>query len=293
MPDIDLANLARTAVADVIGDLAHDRMGIGERLDDYVDFAKLDTAEQDALCKRLEDEIRKLHDKVQGADAEERAHSQTIAERDSAEEWADKLAAATADLAGVDIGEHSNLNNPWANALEELRRAAAEVERLRYERRLLGAARRILDLVATGEPERWDKMRAEAEDVAQRIVDEIGHPVTDEPALGPRYRETIADQAAEVDRLTSETTRQAAEIAKLRVLLDRAQDYIRDLQDGGTCGGESCDSCDPVVCCDGDTLWLSCGGSDDPWPAIGSVEAGDRWSDMVAAVTAHRCGGSR
>ncbi|MFD2421638.1 hypothetical protein [Amycolatopsis pigmentata] len=38
-----------------------------------------------------------------------------IDERDRAEEWADKLAAA---IAPADVlGEHSNANNPWANAL--------------------------------------------------------------------------------------------------------------------------------------------------------------------------------
>lgn len=70
--------------------------------------------------------------------------------------------------------------------------AHAEAEQLRYERRLLGVARRTLDLVAAGGPDRWDEMRNEAEDVAQRIVDEIGHPVTDEPALGPSYRDKLA-----------------------------------------------------------------------------------------------------
>ncbi|PWK81663.1 hypothetical protein C8D88_11674 [Lentzea atacamensis] len=41
-----------------------------------------------------------------------------IDERDSAEEWADKLAYAIAPVEV--IGEHSNANNPWANALEFL-----------------------------------------------------------------------------------------------------------------------------------------------------------------------------
>jgi hypothetical protein len=70
-------------------------------------------------------------------------------------------------------------------------------DQLRYERHLLGVARMTLDLVAAGDPTRWDHARAQAEDVAQRIVDEIGHPVTDEPALGPELR-------AENARLTAE-----------------------------------------------------------------------------------------
>lgn len=41
---------------------------------------------------------------------------EVIDERDRAEDWADKLAAA---LAPADvIGEHSSGNNPWANALQ-------------------------------------------------------------------------------------------------------------------------------------------------------------------------------
>lgn len=72
-----------------------------------------------------------------------------------------------------------------------------ELQQLRYERRLLGAARMVLDLVAAGDPSRWEHARQGAADVAQRIVDEIGHPVTDEPALGPELRERV--ERAEVE----------------------------------------------------------------------------------------------
>lgn len=56
-------------------------------------------------------------------DAEERAHSQTIDERDNAQDVADKLADAIATFFGEEIGEHSNLNCPWANALEIIEEA--------------------------------------------------------------------------------------------------------------------------------------------------------------------------
>jgi hypothetical protein len=68
----------------------------------------------------------------------------------------------------------------------------AEVSRLRYERRLLGYARMVLDLVAACDESRWPQARTEAADLAQRIVDEIGHPVTDEPALAPPVRDLVA-----------------------------------------------------------------------------------------------------
>ena len=41
-----------------------------------------------------------------------------IAERDTAQEWADELADLIAAITGVDIGEHSNLNNPGERAAE-------------------------------------------------------------------------------------------------------------------------------------------------------------------------------
>lgn len=46
----------------------------------------------------------------------EAAYDQVMEERDTAMEWADRLAAAIAP-AGV-RGEHSNTNNPWQNALD-------------------------------------------------------------------------------------------------------------------------------------------------------------------------------
>ena len=70
-----------------------------------------------------------------------------------------------------------------AHAAERARdNAYAEREQLRYERRLLDAARLTLDLVAAGDESRWPQARREAQDLAQRLVDEIGHPVTDDRA---------------------------------------------------------------------------------------------------------------
>lgn len=42
--------------------------------------------------------------------------SQLIGERDKAQEWADELADLISAITGADIGEHSNLNNPWEQA---------------------------------------------------------------------------------------------------------------------------------------------------------------------------------
>jgi hypothetical protein len=45
---------------------------------------------------------------------------QTIQERDNYHEWADKLADGIATHFGIEIGEHSSDNNPWAIALDTL-----------------------------------------------------------------------------------------------------------------------------------------------------------------------------
>jgi hypothetical protein len=51
-------------------------------------------------------------------------HSRIVCEeielRDDYQEWADKLAYAIAAATGVDIGEHSNMNHPWQNALDAI-----------------------------------------------------------------------------------------------------------------------------------------------------------------------------
>lgn len=57
-----------------------------------------------------------------GREAEEdrlrdRELNQAMRERDEAEEMADKLADAIAELTGCAIGEHSSGNCPWQNAL--------------------------------------------------------------------------------------------------------------------------------------------------------------------------------
>lgn len=49
---------------------------------------------------------------------------QTIGERDCYHEWADKLANAIAAHLGAEIGEHSNMNCPWAEALEVIESAS-------------------------------------------------------------------------------------------------------------------------------------------------------------------------
>lgn len=57
--DERLVEIARDAVIAAIQDLAHDRMGHGELLSDEDGYDDLTVDEHDALCERLETEIRK------------------------------------------------------------------------------------------------------------------------------------------------------------------------------------------------------------------------------------------
>lgn len=65
----------------------------------------------DEVVKMLQAAERERDEAREAVDADE----QVIAERDSYHEWADKLAHA---VGGLEVGEHSNINNPWQNAIE-------------------------------------------------------------------------------------------------------------------------------------------------------------------------------
>lgn len=94
-----------------------------------------------------------------------------------------------------------------AKAREDVPWLLAQVEQLRYERRLLGRVRILCDQVAEGGWPAGENLRQAAGDMAQRIVDEIGHSVTDEPALGPSFRAELAlvrEALNDADRLTAQ-----------------------------------------------------------------------------------------
>jgi hypothetical protein len=97
----------------------------------------------------------------------------------------------------------------------------AEVERLATRTRLLGPARMVLDRCAEGEP----GCAADAAVMAQRIVDWIGHEVTDEPP-------TAADLQAEVYRLQ-------------HLLYGDAGPDASDPDEGATCADVAVDG-DPI-----------------------------------------------
>lgn len=86
------------------------------------------------LLNDLAPELVELTAKLEIAERQardlDRTLSDTIRERDFADDMADKLAYAVAPV--EDIGEHSSENCPWQNALD-LVTPVAEVDRLRKE----------------------------------------------------------------------------------------------------------------------------------------------------------------
>ncbi|MCF8577395.1 hypothetical protein LJ569_25755 [Pseudomonas aeruginosa] len=83
-------------------------------------------------AKRLEEQLKVALARVAELERklrnEENAHTTTIEQRDNAEHWADQLANAIAERFGVDIGEHSNLNCPWNEALVWMQQPPAQAQ---------------------------------------------------------------------------------------------------------------------------------------------------------------------
>jgi hypothetical protein len=59
--------------------------------------------------------------------ADDHLWNETLRDRDTYHEWADKLANAIAKYFGAEIGEHSNMNCPWAEALDVIEYAAPAI----------------------------------------------------------------------------------------------------------------------------------------------------------------------
>ncbi|UEC01199.1 hypothetical protein [Burkholderia vietnamiensis] len=86
---------------------------------------------------------------------------QTLRERDEYHETADKLAVAIAKHFGVDIGEHSNANCPWEEALEVIENAAqADAREGLTERQRMDLLLVADDMEVSGDAKLADALRA-------------------------------------------------------------------------------------------------------------------------------------
>lgn len=70
-----------------------------------------------AMRARLESAEARIVELEKRLAKEEADHLGTLGQRDQCYEWADKFADAIAAHFREDIGEHSNLNDPWRNAI--------------------------------------------------------------------------------------------------------------------------------------------------------------------------------
>ena len=99
--------------------IAAQRDAANARLHEVATACATAEQERDAALARVAELERKLRN-------EENAHTTTIEQRDNAEHWADQLANTIAERFGVDIGEHSNLNCPWNEALVWMQQPPAQ-----------------------------------------------------------------------------------------------------------------------------------------------------------------------
>jgi len=92
--------------------------------------ARSQQAERIRLDTDVAEALRTLE---QSSRRKDREADKLLRERDTAEEWADKLAEAIGAFFGEEIGEHSNLNNPWAVALELIEDAGLAAAKAKLE----------------------------------------------------------------------------------------------------------------------------------------------------------------
>jgi chromosome segregation ATPase len=115
---------ARARVSELLATVAASETGCAlEETREELAIARRDLADARAEVVRL----------GKARDRDEADSMRTLVERDRAEDMADQLAAAIGRLAGVEIGEHSNANDPWRNALQaaESDEVSAATDRLR------------------------------------------------------------------------------------------------------------------------------------------------------------------
>lgn len=123
-------------------------------------------------AERIDELERQLHQ-------EDVSHNNTLEQRDTAEEMADRLAAAVMEITDRDIGEHSSANSPWLNAIEYAEEYEAE-QRLRAQKQ-----------------DRTDELEQENRKLHMQYAGAMGliSDMSGHLALShPEYREPLRDQ---------------------------------------------------------------------------------------------------
>lgn len=109
--EVDLSSLQRY---DIMGDYEGGQMMTESDVGDWVYFADVKSIATPPATTGASTALRPTDDDLWDA---------TLRDRDAYHEWADKLADAIAKHFGVDIGEHSNQNLPWDEALQAIENA--------------------------------------------------------------------------------------------------------------------------------------------------------------------------
>lgn len=100
-----------------------------QQRDTHADIARTRAEVITDLTRAVEGSEAKVTELTAQLERNGREHGDTIDDRDRYHQMADDLAEAIAKLTGVEIGEHSNMNDPWQNALQAGTEAAEAVAR--------------------------------------------------------------------------------------------------------------------------------------------------------------------
>lgn len=152
-----------------------------------------------------------------------------ISERDFAEGWADKLAAAISEHTGLEIGEHTSGNNPWDEALTAIQdatchTAAHAVMQMANE---ASAALRAVILSALGkEDDGHTPLIGQAVELADQVAEleaELAEARRDQAQLSDH----LADQNARGRAVICERDAALARIAELTAEMDALRQAAR------------------------------------------------------------------
>lgn len=95
---------------------------------------EVDVPDLIAEIERLRSEVDRLNRRTT---SDESAILDLIGERDERELRLDDLATAIGEMVGVDMGEHSNDNDPWSNALQAVKDSARYVQAIDFDDTLI------------------------------------------------------------------------------------------------------------------------------------------------------------
>jgi|GEM_PF-4256310 len=129
LPDLDTENLESWPARIWLQHGAAEIPNYAERprLEDGITWCEDNTDPLDVEYVRA-DLSRRTQPEGEARPTDDKLWDETLRDRDTYHEWADKLAGAIAIHFGVDIGEHSNANCPWHEALEAILSAPDRAE---------------------------------------------------------------------------------------------------------------------------------------------------------------------